>query len=50
MRYAAGPSITVADGNSVIAAVTVTWGNLDFYWQDNSGQFHQEIVDSSGIL
>jgi hypothetical protein len=43
------PSITMNDG-SVNIAVEDGKGNLVFYWEDNSGAFHEETVDSAANL
>jgi hypothetical protein len=43
------PSVTMNDG-SVNIADEDTYGNLDFYWQDSSGNFHQELVDTAPDL
>lgn len=43
------PAVTMNKGSENIAEVD-TSGNLDFYWQDSSGYFHAEAVDTSGTL
>jgi hypothetical protein len=43
------PSITMNDG-SVNIAVEGYLGDLWFYWQDSSGAFHQETVDTAANL
>jgi hypothetical protein len=43
------PSITMNDG-SVNIAVEGYPGDLWFYWQDSSGAFHQETVDTAANL
>ena len=43
------PSITMNDG-SVNIAVEGEPGDLWFFWQDSSGAFHQETVDTSANL
>jgi hypothetical protein len=43
------PSITMNDG-SVNIAVEDGQGNLVFYWEDSSGTFHEETVDTSANL
>jgi hypothetical protein len=43
------PSITMNDG-SVNIAVEDGQGNLVFYWEDSSGAFHEETVDTSANL
>jgi hypothetical protein len=35
---------------SVNIADEDTNGNLYFYWQDSSGNFHQELVDTAADL
>jgi hypothetical protein len=48
-----GPDASVPaiinDGSENVADIDAS-GNLDFYWQDSSGQFHMEAVDTSGTL
>jgi hypothetical protein len=39
------PAVTMNNGSENIAEVD-TSGNLDFYWQDSSGHFHAEAVDT----
>jgi hypothetical protein len=42
------PAMTVADGNSVIAAATLTWG-LNFYWNEyGTSNWHKEQVAGNG--
>jgi hypothetical protein len=43
------PSITINDG-SVNIAVEDGQGNLVFYWEDSSGAFHEETVDTAANL
>jgi hypothetical protein len=43
------PSVTVNDG-MVNIAVEDGDGNLVFYWEDSSGNFHEETVDSAANL
>jgi hypothetical protein len=43
------PSVTMNDG-SVNIAVEDYQGNLDFYWEDSSGAYHQELVDTAANL
>jgi len=43
------PSITTNDG-SVNIAVEDGQGNLVFYWEDSSGAFHEETVDTAANL
>jgi hypothetical protein len=43
------PSIAMNAG-SVNIAIEDTSGNLDFWWQDSSGTFHQELVDVAANL
>jgi hypothetical protein len=43
------PSITMNDG-SVNIAVEDGQGNLVFYWEDSSGAFHEETVDTAANL
>ncbi len=43
------PSITMNDG-SVNIAVEDGQGNLVFYWEDGSGAFHEETVDTAANL
>jgi hypothetical protein len=46
---AGGLSVTVNDGSVNIASEAVD-GNLSFFWQDSSGTFHQETVDTAANL
>jgi hypothetical protein len=48
-KVASNPSITMNDG-SVNIAVEGETGDLWFFWQDSSGTFHQETVDTSANL
>ena len=48
-KTAGNPSITMNDG-SVNIAVEGEPGDLWFFWQDSSGAFHQETVDTSANL
>jgi hypothetical protein len=48
-KTASNPSITVNNG-SVNIAVEGETGDLWFYWEDSSGAFHQETVDTSANL
>src|ERR1700691_1035153 len=48
-KTASNPSITVNNG-SVNIAVEGESGDLWFYWEDSSGSFHQETVDTSANL
>jgi len=43
------PAVTMNAGIENIAAVDDS-GNLDFYWQDSSGQYIQEVVDTAASL
>jgi hypothetical protein len=43
------PSVTVNNG-SVNIAIEDVYGNLSFFWQDSSGVFHQETVDTADNL
>jgi len=43
------PAITINRGSVNIADEDGS-GNLDFYWQDSSGTFHQETVDTAANL
>jgi hypothetical protein len=43
------PSVTINDGSVNIATEDV-YGNLSFFWQDSSGAFHQETVDTAANL
>lgn len=43
------PAIAMNDG-SLNIAVEDNLGNLDFSWQDSSGAFHEETVDTSANL
>jgi hypothetical protein len=43
------PAVTMNDDIENIAAIDYT-GNLDFYWQDGAGVYHQEVVDTSANL
>ena len=43
------PAITMNNGSENIAFEDVN-GNLDFYWQDSSGAFHGETVDTANNL
>ena len=43
------PSITMNDGSVNIATEDV-YGNLSFFWQDSSGAFHEETVDTAANL
>jgi hypothetical protein len=48
-KTAGNPSIAMNDG-SVNIAVEGEPGDLWFFWQDSSGAFHQETVDTSANL
>jgi hypothetical protein len=43
------PSITINNGSVNIATEDI-YGNLSFFWQDSSGAFHQETVDTAANL
>jgi hypothetical protein len=43
------PSITVNNGSVNIASEDID-GNLSFFWEDSSGAFHQETVDTAANL
>jgi hypothetical protein len=46
---ATAPSATM-NGGLVNIAVEDPAGNLDFWWQDSSGNFHEELVDTASNL
>jgi hypothetical protein len=43
------PAITMNNGSENIAFEDAN-GNLDFYWEDSSGAFHGETVDTAANL
>jgi hypothetical protein len=44
----AAPAATMNNG-SLNIAVFASSGDLDFYWQDSSGAYHQELVSPASL-
>ena len=45
---ASDPGVTVNNGSENIAAFSFT-GELDFYWEDSTGNYQKEVVAAAGV-